>query len=414
MREFFRNNILILVLLNSANLFNYLFQLVVGRSLSPEDFGSFNALNSMAVILSAPAAVLPIVFSRATVKLAITSLEKIKSLLINGLRLMMLFATGFLFLGILAIPWLKDYLHLSSSSPLLIMLTLLALSLIFPLLLGVLQGLHRYTAFGVSVSGATLVRLFSGVLLVFTLGWGVNGALLSGIMGVSAAIGFSLWVMKDLLKGPMEPLPDNLFPEMWRFALPVFLSTTMVMALGNLDIILVKHYCTPEEAGLYATAAILGRIALFLPGVLITVLFPEAAKAQETGEKDGHMLGISLGLTALLGGGFALVCNIWPAHIISILFGSKYELAAPLLQTISLAMALLAVANVVFTYSLARSKFNFLWPLVAGVGMMLCLVFNFHDSALTIAKIVLYSVEVILAGTLAWYFFRIKQPVTSP
>ena len=70
MRRFLRNNMLILVLLNSSNIFNYLFQLTAGRGLTTIDYGSFNAVNSMAVILSAPIAVLPLVFSRYTVQLA--------------------------------------------------------------------------------------------------------------------------------------------------------------------------------------------------------------------------------------------------------------------------------------------------------------------------------------------------------
>jgi len=184
--------------------------------------------------------------------------------------------------------------------------------------------------------------------------------------------------------------------------------------LGNLDIILVKHYCPPEEAGLYSIAAILGRIALFLPGVLIVVLFPEAAKAQTTGNEDSRILWVSLAMTAILGGGFALACTLWPEQIIILLFGEKYQAGAELLKIISLAMAMLAVANVIFTYSMARSEFKFLWPLAIGVAMMLILIFNLHDSALTIAKMVLYSIGLILTGTLSWYFLRSRSPLPTP
>jgi len=188
----------------------------------------------------------------------------------------------------------------------------------------------------------------------------------------------------------------------------------MMMALGNLDIALVKHYCLPDEAGLYSTAAIIGRIGLYLPGVLITVLFPEAARIEATGKEDSRILWMSLGMTAFLGGSFALICAFWPEQIIVLLFGAKYSAAGELLQTISMAMAMLAVANVIFTYCLARSEFKFLWPLVSGVAMMLCLIFFHHDSALTIARMVLFSVGAILTGTLGWYFLRSARPVTSP
>lgn len=405
---------LILVLLNSSNIFNYLFQLVAGRALSTVDYGSFNALNSMAVILAAPVAVLPLVFSRYTVKLEENGLGQVKNLLAEGFR-GMTFISGVLFLvGLAAIPWLQSFLHLEAKTPIMIMLVLLTLSLLFPVLLGIIQGLHRFTAFGISGSSVSLVRFLSCLLLVFFLGWGVNGALLSGVIGTMAAIGITLFFLRDILKTERENLPHGIFSEMRRYSFPVFLSTTLVMVLGNLDIVLVKHYCSPEEAGLYSIAAILGRIALFLPGVLIIVLFPEAAKAETAGKEDSRILWVSLGLTGLLGGSFALACTLWPEHIITLLFGEKYLAGAELLTVISLGMAMLAVANVIFTYCLARSEFKFLWPLAMGVGMMLILIFNFHDSALTIAKMVLYSIGLILAGTLSWYVLRSRSPLASP
>lgn len=414
MRRFLRNNLLILVLLNSSNIFSYLFQLVAGRSLTTGDYGSFNALNSMAVILAAPVAVLPLVFSRYTVKLEMNGLGQVKSLLVEGFRGMVFVSVILFLIGLAAIPWLQNFLHLESTIPIIIMLVQSTLSLIFPLLLGMIQGLHRFSALGICGSSVSLVRLLSGLLFVFALGWGVNGALLSGTIGTFFAMGIGLWALRDILKVPAEPLHHDLFSEMRKYSFPVFISTTLVMALGNLDIVLVKHYCSPEEAGLYSIAAILGRIALFLPGVLIIVLFPEAAKAQSTGNEDSRILWVSLGLTALLGGSFALACTLWPEQIIVLLFGEKYQAGAELLKVISLAMAMLAIANVIFTYCLARSEFKFLWPLAIGVGMMLLLIFNFHDSALTIAKMVLYSIGFILAGTLSWYVLRSRSPLSSP
>jgi O-antigen/teichoic acid export membrane protein len=62
--------------MNLGNVFAYLFQMVIGRVLSPDDFGTFNALNSLAIVISAPMAVLPFVFSRYTVQLSADGLGK--------------------------------------------------------------------------------------------------------------------------------------------------------------------------------------------------------------------------------------------------------------------------------------------------------------------------------------------------
>jgi len=412
-RKFLKNNFLILILVNLANVFNYLFQMVVARKLTAADYGGFNALNSMAVILSAPVAVIPMVLSRYTVKLSMEGMGKIRSLLEKGLRVALFIAVSGITLGLLALPWLKDFVHLDSSIPVIIMLVQLGLAFIFPLLLGVVQGLHRFKAFGLGVSSVTFIRFLGGVIFVVVLGLGINGALLAGILGSCTAFGVGLWAVRDVFKVPKQPLPENLLKNMLRFSMPVFISSAMVMILGNLDIVLVRHFCTEEESGLYATAAILGRVALFLPGALITVLFPEAAKAQDSGNNDSRMLWISLGLTGLLGCGFSLICFIWSSPILVLLFGSKYEAAAPLLQAISLAMALLAMANVFFTDGLARSNYTFLWPLVAGVVLMLVLISMFHGSALTIARILLLSTIFVFIGTTGNYLARFRSPATT-
>ncbi|MCH8314094.1 MAG: hypothetical protein IID17_14030 [Nitrospinae bacterium] len=46
--------------------------------------------------------------------------------------------------------------------------------------------------------------------------------------------------------------------------------------------------------------------------------------------------------------------------------------------------------------------------------MMLLLIFNFHDPALTIAKMVLYSIGSILTGTFSWYILRSRSSLPIP
>lgn len=162
----------------------------------------------------------------------------------------------------------------------------------------------------------------------------------------------------------------------------------------------------PEEAGFYATAAILGRIALYLPGVLIMVLFPSAAKAHANGQRDNHALWLTLGLTGLVGGGFALVCSLWPEMIINLLFGAQYVESASLFRLIAIAMAMLAMANVFFIFSLACSDYGYLWVLWAGLAGMLISVFFFHAHPMQIAWALLGSTSFIFFGTMGWFVVK--------
>jgi O-antigen/teichoic acid export membrane protein len=412
MRKFILNNIIILAFLNSASIFNYLFQVVVGRSVSAIDYGVFNSLFVMVSIFSAPVSMLHIVFSRFIVNLSLLGMGKVKSLFLKSFKIILVFAGSILTLGIIGIPLIKSFFHLDVTAPIVLVLITVFFSLLVPIPFSILQGLHRFTRLGIISSCSPLIRFFGALIFVASLGWGVNGALLTTAIATFFALGVGIWSLKDILKVSSEPLPDRIFRDMASYSGPVILSTTMIIVLGNIDISLVRHYCSPEEAGLYATAAILGRIALFLPGALITVLFPSAAKAQALGEKDGYILWISLSLTAFLAFAVAILFNLWPEHSISMFLGDQYREAASLLKIISIAMAILSLTNVIVTYSLARSSYGFLFPLVTGVTIMIILIINYHETATTIAYIMLLSVSGIFIGTFVQLIFKINSSST--
>lgn len=413
MQTFLKNNLLILIFFNFGNAFNYLFQIVAARGLTAENFGVFNSLNSLAIVISAPIAVFPFVFSKYTAQYWPEESGRLKSLLVLGVKFSFLLASGALAIGFLAAPWIKNYLHISVTGPVFIMIASLGVSLIRPVFLGTLRGLKRFMAFGIGSNSFALVRFLSGALLIWFFSFGVNGALFAGLAGGIVSLVIGVWALNDIWKISAEQLPKGFFSEMSRYAFPVLLASAMVKLLGNLDIVLVRHYCSAEEAGLYAIAAVLGRIALFLPRSLVHVLFPDAVKDQGLGAEARQKLWTTLGLTFLLGGGFSLLCILWPELILTLLFGEKYKGAAPLLQVTSIAMALLAIANVLFIHGLARSKFKFLWPLTGGAGLMTGLIFFFHDTALTIAHILLLSIGTILTVTFLMSFLTEKRPHLS-
>ena len=406
LREFIKNNLLILIFLNSANVFNYFFQLVVGRALTSTNYGIFNSLLSLATITSSPINIFHIVLSRYIAKMSVSGIGQIKTLLIKSLRGMFFTSSALLCLAFLAIPSIKNYLHLEASLPVVLMLTFVCISLFSPILSGMLEGLHRFTIFGFCSVSNAVTRFLGALILVALIGGGVNGAFSTLIIGSIVATIYGFWGLKDLFKVTQEDTPSNLFGEMGRYALPVFLSTSMIMMLGNLDTVLVRHYCTPEEAGLYSVGAILGRVAFILPSTLLIVLFPSAAKNHAIGEEKKYIFWVSFGLTTILSGGIALIFFYWPEQIIDLLFGSKYKEAAPLLQIIGIAMAILGLANVIFSYQLARSEYFYIWILAGGGLSMLVLILFFHETAMTIAKILLLTTGTIFIGTLFSFFIK--------
>lgn len=397
------------ILLNLGNVFAYLFQLVLARSLTPEAFGEFNALFSLTVWASAPCTVIQFMVSKQAVLLSLERPAALRSLLWQGLGAMTATAALVAGLGLALAPLLRDYLNLGDQLPVLLTILLLASTLIYPVVMGGIQGLGRYLALGFGLSSVPFFRFAGALALVTGLGMGVPGALLACVFSTLGGLLIGLPYVRDVLRGPGEPLPPGTWAAMGRDAWPFLATTMLVMSMGNLDLLLVRHYCTPAEAGLYATASVLGRTAFLFPGVLINLIFPEAVRVHAGDGLKTGLLARTLGATALLGGAVAVVCSIAPDLILTLLMGKAYGEGGELLMLLTWAMALLAVANALFVYCLAGNQTGFLAILTTGVVLAGAAIVTWHDSATTVARILLAAVAGVLLLSLAWYGARARR-----
>lgn len=400
LNKFIWNNAIVFILLNSSGVLNYIFQIILGRTLSPEQYGSFNSLFATGALITTPFTILHLVFSRFIARMTGNKLQKTKSLLTICLKTILAIVFGIAVIGLLSAQWLQNFLHTETTLPIILMLLATCFSAFQQVLVAVCEGMQRFLALGIISGGGALARLLFAILFVVILGWGIEGGLLAVTFAASSALVFGVWQLRDIFKSQAVDLPSNSWLEMARFSIPSFLMITMVAIMCNIDIILVRHYCPQDQAGYYATATILGRIAFFLPSSLLMVLFPSVAKATASGAKDHQYLFVSLGLTAILSGIVFLVFFLAGQSIIQVVYGNQYFSAAPLLTIVTAAMGLLAVSHVIFSYNMARSEFSFLWLLIGGVLLMLSLVFLYHDSAKTIAWILLFSSATIFLGTI--------------
>jgi len=400
LNKFIWNNAIVFILLNSSGALNYIFQIILGRTLSPEQYGGFNSLLATSALITTPFTILHLVFSRFIAGMADNKLQKIKALLTICLKTILAIVFGIALIGLLSAQWLQNFLHTETSLPIILILLATCFAAFQNVVIAACEGMQRFLTLGIISGGGSLARLLFAILFVVVLGWGIEGGLLAVTFAVFSGLVFGVWQLRDVFKSQVVILPSNSWLEMARFSIPSFLMITMVAIMCNIDIILVRHYCPQEQAGYYATATILGRIAFFLPSSLLMVLFPSVAKATTSGAKDHQYLLVSLGLTTILSGIVFLVFFLAGQSIIQVVYGNQYFSAAPLLTIVTAAMGLLAVSHVIFSYNMARSEFSFLWFLIGGVLLMLSLVFLYHDSAKTIAWILLFSSATIFLGTI--------------
>lgn len=349
-----------------GNVCNYLFQFTMSRALPAGDFGALNAVLAVATILLTPASVVMMAVSRSVAeRKARGEAETVGPFTVGVLRWALLFAAAAAAMMAVASPWIAGYLVLSDPWPVLLAGLIVGVGLIVPVNLGVFQGLQSFAAFGILLGLSGVLRLAAGIVLV-SIGAGLLGALGASVVSSALILAGSLALLASRLRNSgaartkAPPLPAGRL----RSVVPVAAGMLLFSILTNLDMILVKHFFGPEEAGRYAGAAILGRALLYLPTAIAMALYPMVAEAETLQGDSRVILRRGLRLTAFLTAAALVPYVLFPDLLLRILLGPAFVSAAPLVRLFGLAMAPFTLVFVLLNFQLARRRAAFLVPFV--------------------------------------------------
>jgi O-antigen/teichoic acid export membrane protein len=245
------------------------------------------------------------------------------------------------------------------------------------------------------------------------LGLGVNGAMLGVALSYILTYLVTFVPLRSLLRGPRERIA-SLRPMLSYSAIAVCVSLGSTL-LFNLDTILAKHYLPPQQAGLYAAMAILGRTVLFVSASVGTVMFPKVAALHERGERSTRVVLQAMAGVLLLSLAVELVLVIVPSLVIRILFTSQYLPVAGQLRWYGLAMLLLALAQVLIAYFLSVGHRYFAAFLLAASGIQLVLMAVAHQGIGQIVRAVLAANTFLFIALLATFALHLRgRPLSSP
>ncbi len=122
------------------------------------------------------------------------------------------------------------------------------------------------------------------------------------------------------------------------FSLPLFLTSALYVVIGNADTIVVAHYMSSEQVGFYNAAFLLmTTIPIFLSAVSIIYLpVATSLRAKKAHAESLRLYQSSTRWTFIFSIPLFLICFLFPAQTLSLLFGSRYTTAATALWILSL------------------------------------------------------------------------------
>lgn len=404
--KIFRASSLLFICMMFGNVFNFLYQAFMSRALSVEEFGTLNSLLSLFVIVSLPVQTLHTTLAGVTSHLkARQAYHNISRLFYNMLLKISMVGICGITIFVLFSGYLRDYLKIPSIYPLLIVGVLMMFGFLLSVNFGILQGLQSFNSFGIISSLNSLFRLVFGALLVY-LGFGVEGAL--GGLGLGTLIVFfssaiilrtSLFKLKS--QNPVDE-PGTHTLEWFSYSVPVLIALLCFTILTNIDLVLVKHFFSAEEAGSYAVATILGKAILFLPGAIVLAMFPMVSESHALKTDSYRLLKKSLVFAGVL---LCIGIQMYifsPKVLVTLLMGAKHASTAHLVRLYGLAMLPFVFINIFMYFNLATHRMRFLYTFVAGSLVEIVLIYTFHSSlqqvVYTLASIggVLLTVNILL------------------
>lgn len=125
----------------------------------------------------------------------------------------------------------------------------------------------------------------------------------------------------------------DIFKQLMRDSWPLFLAGFSGYIYAKMDQVLIMHYIDSATVGIYSAAVKLTQIWAFLPGLIISSMFPAIVNAKKVdfsmyAKRFRALTGLTVGVTALI----ALPLFIFAPLIINIVFGDAFMNATPILR----------------------------------------------------------------------------------
>ncbi|KKR11476.1 MAG: Capsular polysaccharide biosynthesis protein [Candidatus Woesebacteria bacterium GW2011_GWA1_39_21] len=261
---------------NLANFLAYIYHLILGRLLGPDSYGELVATISLIGLIMS----LVSFFGLVIVKFVSSSDKKDTPAILEWFNNKVIkVSLGVSVVILLISSFLGDYIHIGKNISLLFA-PILFFSMIIFVYKSLLQGVVKFKETVIIGNIELLGRLAFGLALYY-LGFGVFGAILGMLLAEVVALVLSRFFLRDIGFVKSEVKNFN-FQKVFSYALPVFVVSVSFTSLLTSDLVLVKHFFSSHDAGIYGSISNLGKVIFYGTAPIGAVMFPLIAKKKST------------------------------------------------------------------------------------------------------------------------------------
>lgn len=302
-------------------------------------------------------------------------------------------------------PSLSHFLNLSTVSVYYMLAPILFFYLMTSSGRSILQGLLKFEKYVVSLLVESVVKV--GLILALpTLLWALFGAMFSLLLGiVGSFVIITIWLWPYLRVKKMTT--PKLLP-LFKYSSAAFIQGFALTSMYSTDLLLVKHFFPPDQASIYASSAVLGRIVFFGISPITQVMFPLVAKRYHQALSYRIILYLSLILTLAISFLVIFIYQFFPALIIGITFGPNFIEGAPILVWFAIFMALLALAMMLTQFYLSTNKLRVIWLFVLAALLQILLILFIHPSLLAVIQVSSLAAALLVLALFVYFFYSLR------
>lgn len=388
---------------NGVSFLNYLYHLVMGRMLGPAGYGELAAIISLIGLLG----IIPGSLNLVIIKhISAAKNEEAIAVLVTWFKKRIFLVSLILTLLVLLVsPFVSSFLHINGVFYLILASTSFLFGTLSLLNRSILQGLLKFKEMVISLLIENAIKLGASILLVY-LGLQIGGA----IAGFVIAVVLGWYITNQFLRYHSKRTNIKIdLKQIFSFVIPVLVQAAALTSLYSSDLILVRHFFSSHDAGIYASLSTLGKIIFFGSGPISAVMFPLVSKKKARGENYHKIFLYSFFATIFLSAGILLVYWLYPSLAIKLLFGSKYLEAQNLLVWFGIFISLFTMSSLLVNYALSLGKtFTVILPFVAAVLQIIMILF-LHQTLYTVIMVSVFSTALLLVSLLIYFTLYGKQ-----
>ena len=386
-----------------ANFFNFIFNAFLGRALSFEELGVVTLINTLSQIMALFIGGFGSAMNHKTAHL-VASGEKEKSVVFlkSSVKRGLGVAFGISIVWLLATPFLSSFFHITDPAVLILFMPAISFAVVAAAYQGYMNGNLYFSLVAAIFLIESGVKLFTAVVLVSLR---LNAWV---FLAIPVSVIISAISAYALVSYRIMPVTNSIVPEPFPgkfFVGSVFTGLATVLFL-NIDIILVKHFLSPAQAGEYVFLALVGKMIYFfgsMPNMFTVTL---VSRNDGLGKDTDPIVRIIFAVTVVLVSVGAGLLGFFGHLIIPVLLGSKTFAILPFISMYATALALFTISNVFVVYHLAKREYIFpMASLMLSIAMAIGIM-TFHDSITQITNVIFLT---SLAGLGLIFLMHIYQ-----